>query len=63
MENALETTWVGLEVGWGRASESHQGGANSVSHIDEVSDMAPVCQLCGSVRVMGTSGVRDFQFR
>ena len=41
MEKALETAWVDPQVGWGRASGNHQGGANSVSHVDGVSYMAP----------------------
>ena len=49
MEEPLETSWVGLEVGWGRASGNHQGDANNVSQVDGVSDMAPACHLCGSV--------------
>ena len=36
-------------MGWDRASGSIQGGVNSVNQVDEVSDMAPACQLCGSV--------------
>ena len=41
MEKPLEQAWVGLKVGWGRASGNYQGGANNVSQVDEVSDMVP----------------------
>ena len=40
----------GAQVGWDGASEDLQGGANSISQVDGVSDMAPACQLCGSVQ-------------
>ena len=33
----------------GHVSGDLQGGANSVSQVDRVSDMAPACQLCGCV--------------
>ena len=36
-------------VGWGRVSGNLQGGAISVSQVDEVLDMVPTCQLCGSL--------------
>ena len=49
MEKSLEAAWVDLKVGWGRASENHQGEANSVSQDDGVSDMMLACQLCGSL--------------
>ena len=49
MKKPLETAWVGLESVWGRASENHQGGANSVGQVDGVSEMVPACQFCGSV--------------
>ena len=45
MEKPLDTVLVGPKVGWGRASGNHQGGENSVSQVDGVSDMAPTCQL------------------
>ena len=38
---------MGLKVGAG-ASGNHQGGANSVSQVNGVSDMPPACCLCGS---------------
>ena len=41
MEKALETAWVDPQVGWGRASGNHQGGANGVSQVDGDSDIAP----------------------
>ena len=47
MEKQLE--WA-LNLGGMGVSEDLQGGANSVSWVDRVSDMAPVCWLCGSVR-------------
>ena len=50
MEKPLETAWVGLKVVCGRASGNHQGGANSVSRVDGVSDMAPPA---GSVVLLG----------
>ena len=48
MEKPLYTvwvpTWVGPKFRWGRASENHQGRANSVSQVDAVSDMVvPAC--------------------
>ena len=49
MEKTLETSWVDQKVGWGNASGNHQGGANSVSQVDGVSNLAPPCQLCGFV--------------
>ena len=49
MEKPLEIAWVGLKVGWGRTSGNYQGGANSVSQVDGVSEMVPGCQLYGSV--------------
>ena len=36
MEKPLLTAWVGLKVEWNRASENHEGGANSVSQGDGV---------------------------
>ena len=53
MEKPLKTVWVSPKC-WvspseGRSSDDHQGGPNSVSQVDEVSDMAPVCHLCGTV--------------
>ena len=45
MEKPLETAWVGLKVGWGRASGNHQCAANSVSQVDGASDVALTCQL------------------
>ena len=44
MEKPLETAWVGLKVGWGRASGNHQGRANIMNQVDGVSDMAPMAQ-------------------
>ena len=40
------------QLGWvrklgGAESGDLEGGSNSVSQIDEVSDMLPACQLCG----------------
>ena len=43
----------------GRASRNHWGGTNSVSHVAGVSEVAPTCQLCGSVGVgVGEVGLR-----
>ena len=36
------------------ASQDLQGGANSVSQVDGVSDMAPACQFCGGGFRKGT---------
>ena len=47
MEKPLETAWVGLKVGWGRALGYHQGGANSMNQAVGVSDMVPICPHCG----------------
>ena len=49
MEKPLKTVWVAPEVEWGRAAGNYQGGANSVSQVDGVSEMVPGCQLYGSV--------------
>ena len=48
MEEYLLTAKVGHKLRH-RISGDLQGGANSVSHVGTVSDMAPACQLCGSV--------------
>ena len=40
MEKSLETAWMGLKVGWSRASSNHQGGANSVNQVDGFSHIA-----------------------
>ena len=45
MEKPLESAWVDLKAAWGRASRNQEGGANSVSQVDGVSDMAPACSL------------------
>ena len=37
-------------VEWDKVSRDLQGGANSVSQVHGVSNMAPTCQLCGSVK-------------
>ena len=37
------------QLGWGRVSGDFQGGANSLSQVDGVSDMPPACCLCGTV--------------
>ena len=34
MEKPLESAGMGLQVGWGRVSENHQGRANGVSQVD-----------------------------
>ena len=39
--------WAVNWVGWGGASGDLQGGSNSVSQVDGVSDMAPAYPLCG----------------
>ena len=49
MEKPLKTVWVAPEVEWGRAAGNYQGGANSVSQVDGVSEMAPACWPCGSL--------------
>ena len=41
MEKLLEMVWMGPQVEWGRVSGNHQGGANSVSQVDGVSNMVP----------------------
>ena len=46
MEKSLLTAWVGLEVGWDRVSGDLQDGANSVSQVDGISDIAPTCWHC-----------------
>ena len=58
-KNPLETAWVGPKVVWGRASGNHQGGANSVSQVNGVPDMAPACQLYGSVPLYGEGSEWD----
>ena len=42
MEKLLEMAWVGPKVGWGKVTD-HQHRANSVSQVDEDSDMEPAC--------------------
>ena len=49
MEKPLKAAWVGLKFGWGGASGNIQGGPNSVSQSDRISDVAPAWQLCGSL--------------
>ena len=58
---------MGPQVGWDGVSGDLQGGANSVSQVDGVSDMAPACQFCGGGFRKGTMasahlGVRYFSF-
>ena len=42
------------QLGWAHKLDGAEslgglpGGSNNVSQVDEVSDMAPACQLCGS---------------
>ena len=43
------TVWVGPCVGWDRVSGDLHGGANSVSQVDGVSNMAPAFQLCATI--------------
>ena len=50
MGKPLETACMGPKVGWGRASEIHQGGANSVSQVGGVSLITLASWLCHSVR-------------
>ena len=45
MEKQLVWAWKLV----GTVSGDLQGRANSVNQFDGVSDMAPVCQICGSV--------------
>ena len=45
---------VGLKVGYSLASRNHQGGTNSVSQIDGISDMVPFVQLCAQRLLEGT---------
>ena len=49
MEKSLLRAWMDPLSWMGWRSEDLQGGANDVSQVDGVSDMAPACQLCGSV--------------
>ena len=44
---SLETSWVGLKVGWGPVSGNQRHEANHVSQVDGVS--MEVLPLCGSV--------------
>ena len=37
---------MGPQTGWGRVSGNHHGGANTVSHVDGVSDTVPAHKLC-----------------
>ena len=48
MEKSLLTVWVGPQFAWDRVSGDLHGETNSVNQVDEVSGMAPACQLCGS---------------
>lgn len=41
MEKPLEEAWVGLQVGWGRASANHQSGANGASQVTETQILHP----------------------
>ena len=43
------TPWVGRKLGGAEPQGFLMVGANSVSWVDGVSDMAPACQLYGSV--------------
>ena len=45
-----KAAWVDPQVGWDRVSGDLQGGSNSVSQVDEVSNMALAYWLCGSLR-------------
>ena len=40
----------GYQLGWNGVLGVLQGGANSASQVDGVSDVAPACWICGSVR-------------
>ena len=70
IEKPQLTAWVGWYVGWDRISGDLQGGTNSVSQVDGVSDMAPACWLCESVEggfrngTMASAGLdaRNFSF-
>ena len=58
---------MGPQVGWDGVSGDLQGGANSVSQVDGVSDMAPACQFCGGGFRKGTMAstcldVKHFSF-
>ena len=48
-------SWVYTQVGWDGVSGDLQGGSNSVSQVDGVSDMAPACCLCGGGFAKGTT--------
>ena len=51
VEKQLETAWVGLKGGLSRNSRNHQGGANSVIHVDDISDMMlPAGYVGGSLQ-------------
>lgn len=43
MEKPLEATWKDQQVGSGRASRTHQGGATCVSQVDRDSYMVTTC--------------------
>ena len=49
MEKSRLTVCVGPYVGQYGVSEVFEGRANSVSQVNDVSDMGPTCPLCGSV--------------
>ena len=50
MEKPLLMAWVGPLVGGDGASGDIQGEVKSISQVNGVSNMAPTCWFCGSVR-------------
>ena len=56
MDKALKTAIVGPPQvgGWGGVSGNHQGRVNSVSQVNENSDMVSACKLCGEGLRKGT---------
>ena len=58
---------MGLPVGWSRASGDLQGGSNSVSQVDGVSDLAPDAgsvgvAFCKGIMPSAHLGARYFSF-
>mgnify|MGYP007046025487 CR=1 FL=1 len=43
MEMPLEVVWVGQQVGWGRISGNHHGGANGINQVDGAPNIATMC--------------------
>lgn len=47
MKKFLKAAWVGPQIGWGGVSRNHQGGVNSISYVDENSEVVPTCAHAG----------------